>query len=683
MQKVLKSSILLVLILLMFCTSFTMYGARASEVENALDYTNVLDDLRSAENFNDEDYPVDKTDNSIKLLNVVEWAYNESGASENYAIYLYLYNPSLKAFDAWSESNKAQIAVSYTNKVNGKVTMDSMPSDYEKFNLKFCSASSDGRFIKYSIIDHVSADGKCIQERVEKDLRRYDISGIELVSEGKQNATEYGCGVTTYFSGFAKGCAKDVDAESTLKNEKVNELLTIKLDVEHTNYLTGVSEKGLPYRNNLNSVYFSIPNEYLETYGGLQKIKAEWNEYKTTPMFVTKDVNVYNDFAPYVGKDLSTSETRPTWYAFESNAISAEVQNQNGDKGNYTGYNYNILPATDSWGIPYRHGNSVFKLSWLFHKDVENLSDCYISSTEVRNYLYASTKKNDNTYPITEQEKFLYEKGYDYDLFLNEVDKGRTYGYNVKEFDAGDEFNLLDYDSTHNSWQRFWDMFLKWGTETGGGAENVVPILPLSDDNVTGNETVDVSNLLINAYNYDDFINYYNQAKDDDKTTFLFRFAVTDYYAQKTALVDSSKLSLYVGTDGGYFAQQTMFLDFDVLTLTFNKDGTYMVIPAVMSPFDVVSGLNPPSDTTDNGEVNMLWAVLGFVFIVVFIVLFIVKGIIMFKLYKKDWNVFLKIIVALVLLGIFIAISCVLYEAVDVYISEATEVLKSAFTKGT
>lgn len=83
-------------------------------------------------------------------------------------------------------------------------------------------------------------NGTTFYDRVNSNARRYDITGIELKTNGTNNAIEYKVGGTYIFSGYAKGLGPDKEAESNL-NCVVEELETLELSVHHTNYRTGVS----------------------------------------------------------------------------------------------------------------------------------------------------------------------------------------------------------------------------------------------------------------------------------------------------------------------------------------------------------------------------------------------------------------------------------------------------------
>ena len=284
----------------------------AAETQTSFEKTNVLDDLQSSDGFNIVNYPFDGT-GKIKhpeIMNVVEYCYSfRVNMRDNYGLYLYFYNPQGLNIVTDSHANKVQMAVSYGTDKNG----DMIPAAYEKFDLQFCSVSTEKNyyhlFYKFKVIDHKSADGKTIAERVNSNERRYDISGVELLTKGESNATEYTVGGTYTFTGYAKGYGADVEAESNLICS-VRNLETVRLDLsgkddgidKRTYWRSDSSSVGAHHQNQINSVFFAIDKTVLNKYGyTLQKIKAEWWEYKTVPAIIIDNKDIYDRLAAYSG----------------------------------------------------------------------------------------------------------------------------------------------------------------------------------------------------------------------------------------------------------------------------------------------------------------------------------------------------------------------------------------------
>ena len=255
----------IIALLMVVCTLFTMVQpttAFAAEREIHFDNTDVLEDLTSStvngEPFNIRNYPFTET-RDAQIISFVEYCYSyRANKQDNYGLYLYVYNPKGLNFSTSDKDNKVQMAVSYNS--------EGRPDDFEKFSLQFCSKVESGNyknlFYKFKVIDH-KVDGKYFIDRVNSIERRYDISGIELVSYGSNIPKEYSVGGTYLFSGYVKGYGPDEDAESNL-SVKINQLETVTLDVHSTYYRTGEYKRN--HRHDLTSVYFAVPNRFFEDY---------------------------------------------------------------------------------------------------------------------------------------------------------------------------------------------------------------------------------------------------------------------------------------------------------------------------------------------------------------------------------------------------------------------------------
>ena len=229
----------------------------------SIDNTPVLQDLANStingEPFDAADYPYNEN-GKAKLLALTEFCFSyKASLAGNYALYVYVYNPTGK--EIRQDKNSLQIADVYAN---GKAT------HYKKYELKLCNSSTGGLdrlFYKFRVMD----DGS-IFERVCKDntARRYDVSGIELNYTG--TAEDFTVGNKWIYSGFAKGCGADENADSTLSCT-TDDLETVRLDVSSTYYRYNNSYVSSVQ---IDSVYFGIDNALLEKYGTLQKIHAEW-----------------------------------------------------------------------------------------------------------------------------------------------------------------------------------------------------------------------------------------------------------------------------------------------------------------------------------------------------------------------------------------------------------------------
>ena len=606
--------------------------AYAESGELNYDKTNVMDDLSTStvngQPFDMKDYPYDE-DSQAQIVNFVEYCYSYKGNMQgNYGLYVYVYNPQGLNISTNSKSNKIQMAVSYDSEGN--------PNNYAKFDLQFLSKSEDSNyknlFYKFKVVDR-KINGTTFKDRVNSNERRYDVSGIELVTYGANNATEYPVNGTYIFTGYAAGYGPDAGAKSTLESS-VEYLETITLDVKHTFYRTQTSSKGAGYQNQLDTVYFAVPQRFFDTYGKLQRIKAEWYEYKTKDIVVTSNQDFYDKAYPWIGRQTGafdqfgmTEHNEEIHYALGQNA---------GDGGG------GMMIAKWGWnlGSGYLHVPAP-ALYYLFKVDDIEEYDPYadivsiggVESNALYEYIKNYNKTFDNgTLPIKDGTISA-------DLFADDIDDYRKMdtefgkiqqGYSYYDFDADVDLQKL------TSWQEtdpsFWDNWVNWGlwdTIFGGIPEEesktVSPIYIVQESDLDGSDNEVADRLLINANDVQALRDYFKDAtmvsgKDDEKKqVVLFRFATTDYYSAAVDIMELRTILPDKHTSGqAYRAWESVFFDFDIIQLTFNRDGVYTVIPVVSSPMDIVNAITPPVQMPSEWE---WWQILLAIVLIVLLII--------------------------------------------------------------
>lgn len=231
----------------------------AENTENNFDNTAVTDDLAE---YDLSQFVYDKY-GSIQFVTLAEYCFSASALNmENYALYVYIYNPARLAISERQGANTVNMAIAYDE--------DGNPCDYANVPLKLCGIATGDYsklLYKFRIIDE---DGAILRNarthESDNGYRRYDIAGIQLWETGADNARDYGVGGTYKFTGYAKGYGTDQNAENNLLCS-VEELETVKLNVRHTYYRTKTSSKGAGYQNQLDTVYFAVPKRLFDTYG--------------------------------------------------------------------------------------------------------------------------------------------------------------------------------------------------------------------------------------------------------------------------------------------------------------------------------------------------------------------------------------------------------------------------------
>ena len=588
-------------LVLVICTFFTSLHitAYAENAVSKFEESNVLDDLKSANQygqaFDFSNYPFNET-LDVKIVTFVEYCYSyKVNLRENYGLFLYIYNPKGLEFSDNDKLNRVEMAVSYDEE--GK------PNRYEKFSLDYCNKAEEGiyknLFYKFKVVDR-EINGKTFAERVNSNLRRYDIAGVELGIKGSVTPIEYGVGGTYLYSGYAKGYGPDKEAESTL-NCEVKELETVKLEVHNTFFRTGEYKEN--YRHDLTSVYFAVPNKFVDKYGKLQKIKAEWFEYETTPICVTSNNEVYNLLSPYIGQ----STTESTGNILQ---LYTGYQQLTGPSGHYDKYDWAY-----NCNYTFAVSKPCFRISYLFSTNGEKIGNYVLSRDRLQKYIEEYNKSfATGTLKVPGKEHFshdLFEKTLsDERAKVNYV--GEDIHHKLVEFDTDDTFDMFNYEDANDGWYKFFaGLFGKLPNDMDESYKGVSPIHIVTEDDMKKDNLA--RHLLIDGKDerIEEFRDFYDTSVEEDKQVVLFRFAQTDYLNLPVMAYKSpsTNLSGNYGKDT-FIAQETVFLNFDIIELTFNKEGSYTVIPVVNNPIDIYNDLTFPELYKDLAWWQILLAVL-------------------------------------------------------------------------
>ena len=603
--------VLLIISLLIPLTAFNIpsvaYAADGAAVN--FDSTDVMDDLNgSALNgvpFNVADYPYDKA-GELEVLGFVEYCYSEyENLRGNYGLYIYIYNPALLDIATGTGSNRIEMATEYND--------DGTPATYNKFALQFCGVS-DGveanRFWKFKI-----ADSAYFLDKVNVNARSYYVSGVEIQPYGSDNASEIAIATQYVFTGFAKGYSQESEDKSTLKGSaEMMETVEINglLD-RQTVYRTDMSNPNITSHNQVNGVYFALDDELVERYGKLQRIKAEWWEYRTTPIVVTNNQDIANAIDEWIGILMGTYNSSlsygiSTGYYYHSNPGFTSVVNYS-----WT-YNMNLNKSGTIYTTGYVSDEICETLAWILYENASSLDNNYnVDSSKLVEFMEAY----DDRYP----NRVINDDGvkYNSDLFSTNVGDGRKAGHNVYEFDAEDdelEFKVFDPDDhTYTSWERLMAAF-GWSAESSTALAGQSPILLIDKSNYytmfAGSSKEISDRLLISETEINKFKDYCEkEILKNGNTVVHFRFACTQYDAAEAEIWNDNGRGGMVDCDA-FMAQQNVFLNFDIISLTFNDDGEYRVLPVISDPIDIVSGLTGPQFPDEEPLEEIIGDVAGF-----------------------------------------------------------------------
>lgn len=558
----------------------------AAEAVQSYDNTPIESDI---ENMEEADYPASSL-GKCSVIGFMEYCFSNNEAySDVYGLYVYIYNPTEKPIVQNEGYNQISLSTAFGS--------DGKARAYGNFKLTFLDHTDNHRFYKFKVTDSKTQYSIAKNYAFLYGVRRYEITSLDVHFVGEANkADSVGISKIYEFSGYAAYCGDPPIAVSTLKCQDYGKQ-SIHLKVYDTHYR--FAEKSANLYDDLQSVYFSVPNDYMAQWGDLFEITAEWYQYKTSPMFVTSDGEAYSALYELINKRINEygklidengnvlDETVQTNWR----VLWEEYDEYMGD-GYYwhAFYNsYNPLCKNDFLGTEYSvisPADSLKKLDWLF--PVENVTsndDYVIPSEKVRTYIEWYTNK------FSSQEK-LHGK-YAVDLFEREEGDG----YKGETFNINGEQKYLDSVKDQSWWNEFW-----FGVQIE--EFNCSPIVTISQGDFYLSPDAFSEKYLVNKEDVSKIIRFAKESYGKNETPILLRFTVNDYYASKARFDFAETDSFKMSDVDGYVAQEMVYLDFDILSLSFSKDGGYTkeVIGVVANSIDIINGLTAPEGTYEEQE---------------------------------------------------------------------------------
>ena len=565
--------------------------------------TNVMDDLKGStingKEFSLTDYNFDAY-KETQMISFVEYCYSfYQNMQDNYGLYVYVYNPKGLKFAVNSPLNQIQMA--YGLEAN---------QSYVKYSLQFLNCSTEtnyeGLFYKFKVV-LTGAQKQELLRSLNSSDRVYRVSGIELMEQGKLNATEYSISTIYRFSGYAAGYGSDPTAGNTLKcNSEQGEVLT--LSVHPTVYRPdGTNGKNEYTQDSLHSVYFAIPNDIINRYGAMTAVHARWLDAYLATQLVTGNKDAYNAILPLLGKKIEDEETFKYMY------LGAYAWMRNGEAGSlyrcgYSYYNSEPLAKNDEVLTGWKYGKNIETLySMYFAGDETDSADHYTVSSED---ILADLKASKNKYG-----GYLINGKYSDKMFESVAEE-----WTDVTIRADETFSLTDEIIDRNWWEKFWGLS---GDVTTNTFDGISAIQKVTESDMEGTAQEISRRLYIDRADYNDFNDFY-QSNKSFCSVYLFRYQVSDYIAQEATLLKENT-GVFGNTfkdvdTNAYFFQQTVNLDFDIIDVTFSNGSFETVIPVVSNPIDVVPDATPPVYTQSDKKLNWWLIIAALILIIVLIV---------------------------------------------------------------
>ena len=543
---------------------------------------------------------------TVSVISFNEFGYMPEDMS-GFGLYIYVFNDT---------GNKI---INYNL---NRVQLSADGSSYNKYRVTILDNTDDFTVYKLKIEDAAS-----IGAAVNAEQRTYHVSGIELINT-TTGLTDYAVSSVYKYTGAP---ALEEGAESTLSCtvEQQDTVVITGLEDRQTVYRTDMDNPNMQSHNQINSVYFAVDNYFIRSYGMLQSIEAEWWEYRTTPIVVTNNEDMYYSLMTYCNM-YSEENPAPAIRNEEYWGVGDWRSTSQGGYGPLRRYNwvYNIETYVSENGNGVQAFARPNNLYWILR--TANWGD------DLENYVVSQEELEERRFSFEQSQRAHFseeDNGYSYciELFNTEVGDDRTAGYNRKVFDSTDPNDMIDfkeYDPNYRGWDKFKNIF-GWEDDFDEVLTDVSPIVLIDSSNsdyyLSGSNEEIADKMLIAEEDVANFKQYVSSAVKNDETVVLFRFANTEYY--------SNIAHGYSPEDGwvediAFTAEENVFLNFDIMTLGFYNGEKMTIIPVVSSPVDIISDVVGPAlpDLLPWGDPE--WGLMDYIYfglmVVVAVLIFVV-----------------------------------------------------------
>lgn len=643
----------LAIITVIFTSLNVGVGARYARAESPValefDETYVIDDL-NASSINGKKFDIsDYSFSAFKqtdVLYLAEYCYSAyANMQYNYGLYLYICNP--QGLDIVTDTALNTVELSY----GADTTVG-----YEKYPLTCLSvcreAGYERLFYKFKIEINPDSKREMLDSLVGSEERTYHVSGIELLSKNEINPTDYAINKVYTYRGYSKGYGPDSTTDTLEYSSRFGDVLNITRQggLHQTFYRPKGSNGTYGQQDTLQTVYFSVPNKYLENDFALSQVRMEWLKAQTAWGLITGNKAVYDSLIDWVGVTEGVAQGQyiysntngqpyPSSYGFSSDAFQFNLYAPMA-ANNYLAY---LFPS-DSW-------------------ETDSADDYVLSWTELNQYMIDYHDKYDHDrlyyderyipsgYPIDQQPEpggeFYFNTPYGGELVS--VD-GVTYNYSralfqfvyphktTVDISAEDERTLRSVVLGKQWWDGWFGLdgsYVVSSTEFDG----IEAIYAVSDKDFQINKTLTCDSLYIDESDYEEFYAFYNTAKLKNETVMLVRYDVGRYWAYEATQGIPMNGGLVSGFEPGdtnaRVFSQTVYLGLDVIHLRFDNGEESFVIPCVSTPIDAGSDSTRALFTTSDNQLP--WWVLVIIIVVLILAVFSIIKYGIKALFKALW----------------------------------------------
>ena len=514
------------------------------------------------------------TGDFIELLTV----YENITIAEDYTwdgqVYLYLFNPSGKQITGGTLTCPDEDGKSSSFSLIPVVTMEDVSAE-------------DWRFMKLEVTGHwwhqyeKNDDGS-----VNIHTRRRQITDLTLKFED-------GSSKTFPYNGSFVIEDKQTGDKVTAKSVTGKFEPQVNLEINYTYYRTDTSPNGAYYHNQVDSIYFNVPNYLKESYGKLTDVKLSYQRARTQPIIATDNQALYEALLANIGVNVPTFDnTKPTLYHFDSQVNNQLIYD-------FT-YNKNLnAPAGSHVSLTSKQKCDRLWFAFLvdnIHAGIRQAGST-VSRKALQDWLYSNTAKvypPSFVGPIPPGVTVTGAKGPILSEFFSEVDEITT--VNVASLDLKAD----SYKKNHlflSQWAEYGFFYAIGGTSTDLNLNLSEKIVAIEREwQLAGN-----SDTLYYAESDEaDLQNCFQKSKANDSTMYLVRFNVSQY--REVPLQAELNGKWYDPNDSqpAYMAEQDVYLNLHVLELTYeNESGNKTVGPVTSNHIDCIADITNEKDPAD------------------------------------------------------------------------------------
>lgn len=573
------------------------------------------------------DYLYNPEDKDLHYITAVETFryFNQSGdySYGSSILYIYVYNPSRQKIVKNSPYNTINYAFNHTNIDNFKKVNLTLHQTYSAASED--AETTDALILKYSVDSNNGAmDGK----------RVHRLGDFEILFSGQSLPNSYLAGKKLTFNGTNYNF-------TTCEIEDV-----ITSEVFHTYYRVK-SVGNIGNYNDIRSVYFPVPNEYLEKYGVMDYVKANWNIYSSGNMIITDSQEVADNLDDYLGDRDFTGDYSllyeklypPKLETYEAVYLNVYNFDKEKFKSYINGWDYAVevlFPLTNYSQILTQVAYNCRPYKFAGDKALANILGVYESTSNnpiSMVYKVDGSKvnlSNPGSVAVPAEDLVKYFETNKHLFKLEEENKNVMFHIytDTSSVDSGYvSSNFKTWRNHLSSWCEFDEKF---------EYSNFVQI---DKDEISKMNDADVSkNYLINTNDVPEFRKNLNLEQYSNCTWFMLRYDITPYYTSEAECINHTTGSI-VGDS--IVARSSVVENFDIIETAFNKDGVLSIFAMGVKPTNAATDITTPEPppTKKPGGDNEIWETIKRILIIILICTIVLVSVTIYLKYFRTHRV--------------------------------------------